>query len=218
MSYPLTNPALVDLSPDRARSLFAQTMAYVASTAALFALGAYLGRDLDGAVGIGAFVAGFAALIGMQFASRRSQPATVALLAAVGLLLGLALSPVLADYVSADPEAVWRAGAATALFIAAFGAVGYTTRRDLTKLARVSSWALLALIAFGILLFFVSIPGGALIYSVIGLVIFAGYTIVDFQRLRRSTDVQSAPLIAASIFLDVLNVFLFMLQISYQED
>jgi len=66
---------------------------------------------------------------------------------------------------------------------------------------------------FGIVLIFVQIPGGALIYSVLGLVIFAGYTMVDFQRLRRSTDLDSAPLMAASIFLDVLNVFLFFLQI-----
>ena len=35
----------------------------------------------------------------------------------------------------------------------------------------------------------------------------------DFQRLRRSTDLASAPLIAASIFLDALNVFLFFLRI-----
>jgi FtsH-binding integral membrane protein len=35
----------------------------------------------------------------------------------------------------------------------------------------------------------------------------------DFQRLRRSKDVRSAPLLAASIFLDVLNVFLFFLRI-----
>jgi uncharacterized protein len=48
---------------------------------------------------------------------------------------------------------------------------------------------------------------------VIGLVIFAGFTLFDFQRLRRSQDVASAPLLAASIFLDVLNVFLFFLQI-----
>ncbi len=43
--------------------------------------------------------------------------------------------------------------------------------------------------------------------------IFAGLTMVDFQRLRRSTDINSAPLMAASIFLDILNVFLFFLQI-----
>ena len=33
------------------------------------------------------------------------------------------------------------------------------------------------------------------------------------DRLRRSTDLDSAPLLAASIFLDVLNVFLFFLRI-----
>jgi FtsH-binding integral membrane protein len=41
---------------------------------------------------------------------------------------------------------------------------------------------------------------------------------VDFQRVRRSTDVDSAPLLAASIFLDTLNVFLFFLQIFTQDD
>lgn len=41
----------------------------------------------------------------------------------------------------------------------------------------------------------------------------AGLTMVDFQRLRRNTDLDSAPLLAASIFLDALNVFLFFLRI-----
>jgi modulator of FtsH protease len=66
---------------------------------------------------------------------------------------------------------------------------------------------------FGIVLIFVNIPGGALVYSVLGLVIFAGFTMFDFQRLRTSTDATSAPFLAASIFLDILNVFLFFLQI-----
>jgi modulator of FtsH protease len=35
----------------------------------------------------------------------------------------------------------------------------------------------------------------------------------DFQRLRLSTDVDSAPLMAASIFLDALNVSQFFLRI-----
>jgi uncharacterized protein len=39
----------------------------------------------------------------------------------------------------------------------------------------------------------------------------------DFQRLRRSTDLDSAPLLAASIFLDALNVFVFFLQIFGRE-
>ena len=66
---------------------------------------------------------------------------------------------------------------------------------------------------FGIVTIFVRIPNGALIYSILGLVIFAGFTLVDFQRLRRSKDIRAAPLLAASIFLDVLNVFLLLLNI-----
>ena len=197
----------------QAHALFAQTMAYVAATAALFALGAWLGRDLTGAVGIIAFIAAFACLIGMRFAARSSAQLTVGLLAAFGLLIGLAVAPTIAYYGSMDPTALWQAGGATALFIAGFGAAGYATRRDLAPLARVLFWALVALIVFGIVLIFVNIPGGALVYSVLGLVIFAGFTMFDFQRIRTSTDISSAPFLAASIFLDILNVFLFFLQI-----
>jgi modulator of FtsH protease len=85
-------------------------------------------------------------------------------------------------------------------------------------LARFAFWALIALLGFGIVLIFVRIPNGALIYSILGLVIFAAITMIDFQRLRRSRDIQSAPLLAASIFLDILNVFLFFLQIFARGD
>ena len=197
----------------QANTLFAQTMGYVAVTAGLFALGAYLGRHLSGGVGIVAFIAAFACLIGMNFATRRSRQLTVGLLAAFGLLIGLAFAPTLAYYASMNPQALWQAGGATALFIAGFGAAGYATRRDLSAIARICFWALLALIVFGIVLIFVHIPAGDLIYSVLGLVIFAGFTMFDFQRLRRSQDIDSAPLLAASIFLDILNVFLFFLRI-----
>lgn len=188
----------------KAHDLFAQTMGYVAATAAIFALGAHLGSG----VSIIAFLASFACLIGMRFAARRSQQLTTALLWAFGLLLGLALSMTLDYYTSVNPKALWQAGIATALFIAGFGAGGYATRRDLAVVARVCFWALLALIGFGIVLIFVNIPGGALVYSVLGLVIFAGYTMFDFQRVRRSQDTTSAPFLAAAIFLDILNVFL----------
>ena len=201
----------------QAHALFAQTMGYVALTAGLFALGAWAGRNLTGAVGIVAFLAAFATLFGMRFAARRSIPLTIGLLAAFGLLIGLAVAPTVAYYGSMDPRALWEAGGATALFIAGFGAAGYATRRDLSAIARVCFWALLALIVLGIVLIFVHIPGGDLIYSVLGLVIFAGYTAFDFQRLRRTKDAASAPLLAASIFLDVLNVFLFFLAIFSDE-
>src|SRR6516225_1916871 len=198
---------------DRTHTLFGQTMFYVAITAGFFALGAYLGRNLSQGWTFVWFIVSFVSLISMNFTVRRSTGLTAGLLFVVGTTLGLAMAPVLVYYASTSPQVLWQAGGATALFIAGFGAAGYATRRDLSALARVSFWALIALIVFGIVLIFVRIPHGELIYSVLGLVIFAGLTMFDFQRLRRSSDLDSAPLIAASIFLDALNVFLFFLRI-----
>jgi len=200
-------------SSDHTHALFGQTMGYVAATAGFFALGAYLGRDLSYGWAFVGFIAAFACLIGMNFTARQSGSASVGLLFAVGLLLGLAMSPTLTYYAGVNPQALWQAGGATSLFIAGCGAAGYATRRDLSGVARMGFWALVALIMFGVLMIFVNIPGGALTYSILGLVIFAGLTMSDFQRLRRSKDIDSAPLMAASIFLDALNVFQFFLQI-----
>jgi len=36
--------------------------------------------------------------------------------------------------------------------------------------------------------------------------------------VRTNTDISAAPLLAASIFLDILNVFLFFLQIFTQDE
>jgi uncharacterized protein len=205
---------------DRTRTLFGQTMGYVAVTAGFFALGSYLGRHLSQGWAFVWFIVAFGCLIAMNFTARRSRSGTAStvLLLVVGTALGLAMAPVLVWYATTSPQTLWQAGGATALFIAGFGAAGYATRRDLSGLARVSFWALVALIVFGIVLIFVHIPHGELVYSVLGLVIFAGLTMFDFQRLRRSTDLDSAPLLAASIFLDALNVFLFFLRIFSREN
>jgi len=198
---------------DRTRTLFGQTMGLVAATAGLFALGAYVGRDSSYRLGFVWFIAAFACLLLLRVAARRSEVAAIALLFGFGILMGLGVAPVTAYYASTNPQALWQAGGATALFIAGFGAAGYTTRRDLSTLGRISFGALLALIVFGIVMIFVRIPGGHLLYAILGLVVFAGLVLFDFQRLRRSQSLASAPTLAASIFLDVLNVFLFFLQI-----
>jgi FtsH-binding integral membrane protein len=202
-----------DMTHDEVRTLFGRTMTLVAVTAGTFALGAYVGRDLSYVWGWLFFIAAFAVLIAMGAAARRSDQLAVALLLGFGALMGLAVAPTIAYYAETNPQAVWQAGGATALFIAGFGAAGYATRRDLTALARISFFALIALIVFGIVLIFVRIPNGAVIYSILGLVVFAGLTAFDFQRLRRSKDIRAAPMLAASIFLDALNVFLFFLRL-----
>ena len=157
----------------------------------LFALGAYLGRNLSGGWAIVSYIVAFVCLIAMNFTVRRSPGLTVGLLFAVGILLGLGLAPTLSYYAAMDPQALWQAGGATALFIAGFGAAGYATRRDLAVVGRISFFALIALIVFGIVLIFVHIPHGDLIYSILGLVIFAG---PDHVRLPAAAPLQGAGL------------------------
>jgi FtsH-binding integral membrane protein len=214
-STAVTQPSL---TREETGTLLGQTMGLVAVTAGLFALGAYLGRDLSYGWGLVLFIASFGCLIGLNVAAQRSERMAITLLFAFGVLIGLATAPTIAYYASTDPQVVWQAGGATALFIAGFGAFGYATRRDLSAIARVCFWALIALIVFGIVLIFVQIPNGQLIYAILGLAIFAGLTAFDFQRLRRTRDLRAAPVLAASIFLDILNVFLLFLALFGRND
>jgi FtsH-binding integral membrane protein len=207
----LARPGTVVGAP--ARTVFGQVMGLVAVTIGFTALGAYLGRNLTGGTWILFFTVAFACIFGLQYATtRRRDELAVGLLFGLGLALGLAVAPVIHVYAKDDPAALRQAAAATAATVAALGGIGYATRRDLSSWVRFLFWALAALIVFGVVLIFVNIPRANIIYAVLGIVIFGGYTIFDFNRLRQA-DMNSAVPIAASIFLDVFNIFLFFLEL-----
>ncbi len=198
---------------DRTRAVFGQVMGLVALTVGCTALGAYIARNLTGGTGLLLFIAALACVFGLNFASARGhEQLAIGLLFGVGLFLGMAVGPVLAVYAKAQPAVLWQAAGATGAFVGALGAFGYATRRDLSSWARTLFWALLALIAFGIVGLFVAIPHGNVIYALAGLAIFGAFTIFDFNRLRRASMASAVP-IAAGIFLDIFNVFLFMLRL-----
>jgi FtsH-binding integral membrane protein len=200
-------------APGRTATLFGLTMALVGMTAVFFAAGAYAGRNLGSGAVIVAWIAAFVVLMIMNFTARRSSRAATVLLAVFGVLMGVASAPTLVWYAATEPQILWQAGGATALFVGALGSFGYLTNRDLSGVRRASFIGLLILLLAGVVLIFVRIPHASLIWAVLGLVVFAGLTAADFQRLRRSQRLESAPLIAASIFLDILNVFWFFLRI-----
>ncbi len=198
---------------DQTRAVFGQVMGLVALTVGCTALGAYIGRHLSGGTGLLFFIGAFACVFGLNIASRRGmEQLAIGFLFGLGLLIGIAVGPVLAVYAKADPAALYQAAGATAAFVAALGAGGYATRRDLSSWARTLFWALLALIAFGIIGIFVAIPHANVIYAVGGLIIFGAFTVFDFNRLRRASMGSAVP-IAAGIFLDIFNIFLFMLRL-----
>jgi FtsH-binding integral membrane protein len=202
-----------ELGRARTQTLFGRVMGLVALTVACATLGVYAAREMGGAGWFVAWLIALGCLVGLNVANARGNYGlALVLLCAFGLLLGASVSVTINYYSATDPTAVRQAFGATALFVGALGAGGYATRRDLSFLYRFLFWMLLALIVAGIVLIFVRISALYTAYALVGLAIFGGYTIVDFNRLRRAGTEEAIPL-AAGIFLDVLNVFLLFLRL-----
>jgi FtsH-binding integral membrane protein len=197
------------------RAIFAQTMFLVAVTAIFAAAGAYIARDATMGVAMLGYIGAFGIMIGMNVA-RKSRVGSLGmgLLFGFGLLLGVAIGPTLANYAKSPTGAtiLWEAAALTGLFIAGFGAAGFATKRDLAPLMRIAFFGLLALIVAGFVMIFVRIPAANMVWSIAGLAIFSVFTMYDFQRIRRAGE-DDVVLLSMSIFLDIFNVFLLMLNL-----
>jgi FtsH-binding integral membrane protein len=201
------------LRPARTATLFGRVMALVALTVGFATLGVYVARNVGGAAWFIAWLLALGCLVGLNVANSAGNTGlALALLLAFGLLMGASVATTVNYYSATDPTAVRQAFGATALFVGGLGAGGYAVRRDLSFLYRTLFWLLLALIAAGIVLIFVHIPAAYTIYALAGLGIFGLYTVLDFNRLRHGGTQEAIPL-AASIFIDVLNVFLLFLRL-----
>lgn len=201
------------LSPDRTRVVFGHVMGLVAFTLGFTALGAYVARNLTGGTGIVLFIVAFGDIFALNAAVRRGhEQLATGLLFGLGLLLGMAVAPVLDFYAKADPGVVYEAAGATAVFVGILGSAGYLTRRDLSPLYRPLLIAFIVVLVGGLIAMLLAIPGANVLYCLAMLVVFAGFTAFDFNRLAHA-GYQSAIPIAASIFLDVFNVFLLLLSL-----
>jgi len=80
----LSRPAA---SSQETHTLFGQTMGLVAVTAGLFALGAYLGRDMSFGWGWVWFIASFLCLLGLNVAVRQSEQLAIGVLFGFGILI-----------------------------------------------------------------------------------------------------------------------------------
>jgi modulator of FtsH protease len=196
-----------------AAGLFGAVMGLVALTVGFATLGVWIARGWGGAGWFIAWLLALGCLIGLQVANARGNVGlSLTLLFAFGLLMGASVATTINYYSATDPTAVRQAFGATTLFVAALGSGGYAVRRDLSYLYRFAFWLLLAFLCAGIVLIFVHMPAAYTTWSILGLAIFGLYTVLDFNRLRHGGKNEAIPL-AAAIFIDVLNIFLFFLRI-----
>ena len=132
-------------------------------------------------------------------------------------LMGIGLTPVLLLYTGVSVAQVFFITAAT------FGAMslyGYTTGRDLSSFGSFLFMGLIGIIIASLVNMFVQSSMMAWVISVIGVLIFTGLTAYDTQKIKESYYVgddgtlagKKAVMGALSLYLDFINLFLFLLR------
>ncbi len=114
----------------------------------------------------------------------------------------------------------------TAFGFAGLSGVGYVTKRDLGPVGSFCMMGLFGLIGFGLLsMFFPSLMtgGGSFVFSIVGIIVFAGLTAYDTQKIKgmnapgnEGTDAGRKKAIfgALTLYLDFINLFLSLLRLT----
>lgn len=102
----------------------------------------------------------------------------------------------------------------TFVIFAVMAFVGWTTKKNMQPLGRTLFFLLLGVIVVSLLNMFVfHMSGLALIISIVSVVIFSIYIIVDLQAVKRRAYGDNPAIYALNIFLDIFNIFVNLLQI-----
>ncbi|XP_008072038.1 protein lifeguard 1 [Carlito syrichta] len=146
---------------------------------------------------------------------RRKVPANYILLGFFTVLEGLLLGAVTIFY-KAD-EVLWAA-AATATVTLALTLFALQTKWDFTLLNGVLFVFLFVLMVYGIISIFIRSYWVHLLYAGLGTVVFSLYLVMDVQLMvgghhHYSLDPEEYVFAALNIYLDIINLFIFILQL-----
>jgi hypothetical protein len=159
----------------------------------------------------------FAFILVLSFGIHKLKVSTAQFLFwAFAAVLGASLSNVLLIYTGAS---VARTFFITAAAFGALSLYGYTTKRDLSAMGKFLFIGLIGLILAIIVNLFLQAPALQFAISIIGVLIFAGLTAYDTQKIKEAyleSDSQEvaqkkAIIGALELYLDFVNMFLFLL-------
>ena len=158
-----------------------------------------------------------AIVLAMSFGANRFSTGTLrAMFWGFATLMGLSLSTVLLVYTGSSVAATFFA---TAGAFAGLSLFGYTTKKNLSGMGTFLTMGVFGLIIAMLINAFFPMPGLSLAISFIGVLIFAGLTAYDTQRLKneyamlRGTEFAGKAVVlgALSLYLDFINMFQFLL-------
>ncbi|MBQ1498890.1 Bax inhibitor-1/YccA family protein [Sphingomonas sp. NPDC092331] len=155
----------------------------------------------------------------MSFGQMRlSTPAMQALYWVYATVMGLSLSTIFLRYTDTSIAQVFFA---TAAGFAGLSLWGYTTKRDLSGMGTFLIMGLVGLIVASIINLFLQSGPLSLALSVIGVLLFAGLTAYDTQKIKsmyfyvQGSDMRGKAVVlgALTLYLDFINMFLFLLRL-----
>lgn len=150
--------------------------------------------------------------------NKLSASATQMLFWAFAAIMGLSLSSIFA---------VYQLGSITQVFLItaiAFGGLslyGYTTKRDLSAMGAFMVMGLIGIIIASVVNIFLQSSMMQFVISVIGVLVFAGLTAWDTQKIKSMYDgndsaaarTKKSVMGALTLYLDFINMFLFLLRL-----
>jgi modulator of FtsH protease len=188
-------------------------MSLLGLAAVFTAIGALFGPAL-GQIGFWVALVGGLIIILALRAARDVAPLNLILLIIFATLEGIVLGQVLELYVSAGLSLiVFQAAAATAVAALTAGAVGYSTKRDLSNLGGFLLGALVIVIVASLVGVFIRAPVLWTVISAVSAILFTAFLVYDLNRVARvqgATEGQ-AIMLAVSVYLDIYNLFLDLL-------
>ena len=153
-----------------------------------------------------------------------SMPMATAAFAVYSLLNGVTLSPIFLVYTG---ESIASTFFITAGTFAAMAIFGYTTKRDLSSMGSYLMMGLIGLIIASLVNMFVGSSLLMWVVSYLGVLIFVGLTAYDTQRIkemiaqsvRDEEQTKKVALLGAlNLYLDFINLFLYLLRLFGRRD
>ena len=135
------------------------------------------------------------------------------------VLMGAWISPILLIYTSSS---VFQVFAITAGTFAGMSIYGHITKKDLTKIGQIAIMAIWGLILASLVNLFMHNETMSYIISYVGVLVFCGLTMYDVQKMKvliyqggfSGDDLNKVALLGAlNLYLDFLNLFLYLLRI-----
>lgn len=161
---------------------------------------------------------GFVLAMSLGF-NKFSYPVILFLFLLYSAVMGASLSFIFLIYTTSS---LYGTFAAAAGMFGLMSVVGYTTNTDLTKFGSLMMMGLVGIIVASIINWFIGSEGLSYIVSFIGVLVFTGLTAYDVQKLKRigagaefgnETTSKLVILGALNLYLDFINLFLFLLRL-----